>query len=118
MAYLKLGSVDFSSYCSSLQVNKTANYNAQTNAAGNTVVDFINHKRVIEVGIIPLDGSTMSTLQNIIGAFNIRISFQNPVTGQLEENVNVIIPDSNIEYYTIQANKVLYKACKLSFIEL
>lgn len=118
MAYLKLGSVDFSNYCSTLQVNKTANYNAQTNAAGNTVVDYINHKRVIEVGIIPLDSATMSTLQNIIGAFNINISFRNPVTGELEENVNVIIPESNVEYYTIQANKVLFNAFRLKFVEL
>jgi hypothetical protein len=118
MAYLKLGSVDFSTYCSSLQVNKVANYTAQTNAAGNTVVDYINHKRTIEAGIIPLDSATMSTLQNIIGAFSISISFQNPVTGKLEENVSVIIPESNVEYYTIQANKVLYKACKLKFVEL
>lgn len=118
MAYLKLGSVDFSNYCNELIVKKTANYTAQTNAAGNTVVDFINHKRTIEVGIIPLDRATMETLQNIIGAFNIKISFLNPQTGVLEENVNVIIPESNIEYYTIQANKVLYKAFKLEFIEL
>lgn len=118
MAYFKLGSVDFSSYCSSLQVNKTANYTAQTNAAGNTVVDFINHKREIEVGIIPLDNATMVTLQNIIGAFNVNISFRNPLTGELEENVNVIIPESNVEYYTIQANKVMFNAFKLKFVEL
>lgn len=118
MAYLKLGSVDFSSYCSKLAVNKTANYTAQTNAAGNTVVDFINHKRTIEVGIIPLDSATMATLQNIIGSFNINISFRNPQTGQLESNVNVIIPESNVEYYTIQVNKVLYNALSLKFIEL
>jgi hypothetical protein len=118
MAYFKLGSVDFSSYCSKLSVNKTANYTAQTNAAGNTVVDFINHKRTIEVGVIPLDSATMQTLQNIIGNFNVSISFRNPQTGQLEENVNVIIPESNVEYYTIQANKVLYNALTLEFVEL
>lgn len=118
MAYIKLGSVDFSNYCNELIVKKSANYTAQTNAAGNTVVDFINHKRTIEVGIIPLDSATMKTLQNIIGSFNISISFRNPKTGALEENVNVIIPESNIEYYTIQSNKVMYKAFKLEFIEL
>jgi hypothetical protein len=117
MAYLMLGSVDFSSYCSSLQVNKTANYTAQTNAAGNTVVDFINHKREIEVGIVPLDSATMSTLQQIIGAFNINISFRNPVTGALDQ-ASVIIPESNVEYYTIRADKVLFNACKLKFVEL
>lgn len=118
MAYFKIGTVDFSAYCSELIVNKTANYTAQTNAAGNTVVDFINHKRTIEVGIIPLDSATMSTLQNIIGAFNVSISFRNPQTGELENGVNVIIPESNVEYYTIQSNKVQFKALKLEFIEL
>lgn len=118
MAYIEIGGVDFSSYCNSLQVTKTANYNAQTNAAGDTVVDYINHKREIEVGIIPLDGATMATLQNIIGAFNVKIAFQNPVTGGVERNVNVIIPDSNVEYYTIQADRVLFNAFKLKFVEL
>lgn len=118
MAYFKIGSVDLSMYCNALNVKKTANYNAQTNAAGNTVVDFINHKRTIEVGIIPLDSAAMSTIQNIIGAFNVNISFRNPQTGQLEENVNVIVPESNVEYYTIQANKVMYNAFTLEFIEL
>lgn len=117
MAYIKLGSVDFSNYCNSLVVNKTANYNAQTNAAGNTVVDFINHKREIEVGIIPLDNATMKTLQNIIGAFNINITFRDPQTG-IEETINCIIPESNVEYYTIRADKVLYNAFELTFIEL
>lgn len=118
MAYLKLGNVDFSSYCSKLSVSKTANYTAQTNAAGNTVVDFINHKRTIEVGIIPIDSDVMKLLQNTISNFNISISFRNPQTGQLESNVNVILPESNVEYYTIQANKVLYNALTLKFIEL
>jgi hypothetical protein len=55
MAYFKIGEIDFSPYVNSLKINKSANYNAQTNAAGNTVVDYINSKRTIEVGIIPVD---------------------------------------------------------------
>lgn len=55
MAYFKIGDVDFSLYVNSLKVSKTANYSAQTNAAGDTVVDYINSKRTIEVGIIPLN---------------------------------------------------------------
>ena len=55
MAYFKIGDVDFSPYVNSLKVNKRAIYNSQVNAAGNSIVDYINSKRTIEVGIIPLN---------------------------------------------------------------
>lgn len=118
MAYFMIGNNDYSSYCNSLVVTKQANYNSQTNAAGDTVVDFINHKRTIEVGIIPMDSAAMVNLQNDIDSFNVSISFRNPKTGALETGVNCIIPQDNVEYYTIQADKVLFKTFKLEFIEL
>lgn len=118
MNYFKINDVDFSVYVNALKVNKTVNYNSQTNAAGNTVVDYINAKRIIEVGIIPLDSAAMAQLLNAIEGFNVSISFRNPRTEALEENVACIIPDSNIDYYTIQSNKVLYNAFTLQFIEL
>ena len=117
MAYFKINDVDFSMYVNELIVHKEANYNTQTNAAGNTVVDYINHKRTIEVGIIPLDQYAMTDLQAAIDAFNVSISFKNPQT-RLLETINCIIPSSNVEYYTIQAGKVMYKAFTLEFIEL
>jgi hypothetical protein len=118
MAYFKVNNIDFSMYVNELKVNKEANYTAQTNAAGDTVVDLINHKRTIEVGIIPLTDSAMRDLQTAIDGFNVSISFRNPLTGALAENVNCIIPSNNVEYYTIQADKVLYKAFTLEFVEL
>ena len=105
-------------YVNQLKVSSAANYSAQTNAAGNTVVDYINTKRTIEVGIIPLDSAAMIALENAIGAFNVSISFRNPKSGALEENINCIIPSRDIEYYTIQAQKVMYKAFTLKFTEL
>lgn len=118
MAYFKIDDVDYSMYVNELKVNKSSVYNAQTNAAGNTVVDYINAKREIEVGIIPLNSAAMQQLQTAIDAFNVSISFRNPKTGVLEEGVNCIIPENGIEYYTIQADKVMYKAFTLKFIEL
>ena len=118
MAYFMIDGTDYSMFVNELNVSKEANYNAQTNAAGNTVVEFINHKREIEVGIIPLNGEDMARLQQEIDKFNVSISFRNPLTNQLEENVNCIIPDSEVEYYTIQVNKVMYNGCNLTFIEL
>ena len=116
MAYFKIGKTDFSNIVNELKVDNTSNYNSQTNAAGDTVVDYINTKRIIEVGIIPLDDTVMAELQTAINDFDVMISFRNPRTNQLE-TIFCIIPESGIEYYTIQANKVMYKAFKLKFIE-
>lgn len=109
--------VAFGHCVNQLKVNKQTNYNAQVNAGGNTVVDFINYKRTIEVGIIPLDSATMIALQEAISNFNVTIDFRNPETGAVE-SINCIIPSNNVEYYTIQDNKVLYKAFTLTFVEL
>ena len=118
MAYFKIGENDYSMYVNELIITKSANYNAQTNAAGNTVVDYINQKRVIEVGIIPLEAEAMLALQADIDKFNVSISFQNPLTNALETGVNVIIPENGVEYYTIRADRTQFKAFKLKFIEL
>lgn len=118
MDYFKINGKDYSMYVNKLIVDKVVNYNAQTNAAGNTVADYINRKRTIEVGIIPLDAAAMVSLQTAIDAFNVSISFLNPQTNSLEENVSCIITEDNIEYYTITDSKVMYKAFTLKFIEL
>ena len=118
MNYFLINGVDFSMYVSSLKVKKNAVYNAQTNAAGNTVVDYINSKRGIEVGIIPLNEVDMLKVLSAISAIGVSISFRNPHTNLVEENVSCIIPDSDVEFYTIQTNKVMYKELKLKFTEL
>ena len=118
MAYFKINGVDFSMYVNELKVSKEATYNAQTNAAGDTVVDYINHKRVIEVGIIPVESNIMTQLLTAVDAFNVSLSFRNPQTGVLEENMNCIIPETDVEYYTIQANRVMFNEFKLKFTEL
>lgn len=117
MAYLKINDVDFSAYVSKLAVNKAASYNAQTNAAGDTVVDFINHKRTIEVGVIPINGEAMAQLQALLDAFSVTLTFLNPNTGALD-TAYCIIPSSNVEYYTIQVGNVSFKAFSLTFQEL
>ena len=118
MNYFFINGIDFSMYVNSLKVKKSAVYNAQTNAAGNTVVDYINSKREIEVGIIPVDEVAMLKILTAIGSLGVSISFRNPHTNLIEENVNCIIPENDIEFYTIQTNKVMYKELKLTFTEL
>ena len=112
-----IGENDYSSICSELKIDRSVNYNSQMNAAGNTVVEYINAKRQIEVGIIPLDDAAMLSLLADIESFNVSLSFRNPRTNELE-TINAIIPESGVEYYTIQINKVMYEAMTLTFIEL
>lgn len=118
MAYFKIGNIDFSGICNGLEVKTATRYNAQTNAAGNTVVDYINKKRTITVGIRPLTDTEMLQLQTAIAAFSVSISFRNPTTNELAQNVACIIPDNAVKYYTIQEGNVSYNALTLTFSEL
>lgn len=118
MTYFKINGKDFSKYVSALRVERKAKYNAQTNAAGNTIVDYITSKRDIEVEIIPLDSAAMVEIQQELYNFNVNISFRNPYTGALEEDISCIIPDDEVEYYTIRADKVQFKAMTIKFSEL
>lgn len=118
MAYFKMNDIDFSKYVNRIKVSKNTNYVAQTNAAGDTVVDYINQKRTIEVGIISIDSEAMISLQNIIDNLNVSISYREPKTGVLVENVNCIIPTNQVEYYTIRVDEVRFNAFTLTFTEL
>ena len=118
MTYFKINNNDYSKYVNALKVGTKNNYNSQTNAAGDTVVDYINEKRTIEVGIIPLDAAVMPDIKADIKKFNVLISYLDPDTNSLVENVNCIIPNNEIEYYSIRVDNVMYKAFKLQFEEL
>ena len=118
MTYFKIGNNDYSMYVNALKVVTNTKYNAQENAAGNTVVDYITKKRTIEVGIIPLDATIMARLKAEIASFNVSVSFLDPDTKTLANSVNCIIPSNEVNYYTIQADKTMFDAVTLTFIEL
>lgn len=116
--FFKINNNDYSKYVNKLLVGKEHNYKSMTTAAGNTIVKYTNSKRTIEVGIIPLDGDAMAQLLADVDKFQVTISYRNPETNMIVENVKCIIPNHLIEYYTIQVGKVLYKAFSLQIKEL
>lgn len=118
MAYFMINDIDFSHYVKSLKVKTSNSYNAQTNAAGDTVVDLINKKHEIEVGIIPLTETDMAPLLAAIDNFTVLISYRDPRTNELFQRMLCIIPEDEVDYYTIQINKVMYNELTLNFIEL
>lgn len=118
MTYFKIGTTDLSAYVSGLKVKSSASYVARTNAAADTTVDYINTKRTIEVQIIALDENTASTILNLIKDFEVSIGFRNPLTKQLETSVSCIVPENEIEYYSIYTNGIRCKAFNITFKEL
>ena len=119
MAYFfKINGHDYSMYVNKLMIGKEHNYKSMTTAAGNTLVKYVNSKRTIEVGIIPLDNTAMKTLMADISKLQASISYLDPETNLMVENLKCIIPNNLVEYYTIQADKVMYKALSLQIKEL
>lgn len=116
--YFKMNGTDYSMYVNMLKVGKEHNYKSITTASGNTLVKYVNTKRVIEVGIIPLDNQAMVNLLNDINKFQVTISYLDPQTNEMTENINCIIPNNIVEYKTIQVGKVLYKAFSIQIKEL
>ena len=117
MAYLKINGVDFSRYVNKLNVQTNHIYNARTNASGNKSVKLINSKKVIMVGIIPLDAEANADLLEVLNTFKMTVEFLDPATGQLGR-ATCIVPKNSVEYYTIQADKVQTKAYTFTFEEL
>lgn len=118
MSYFKINGIDFSMYVNKLKVASEHIYKGQTNASGNMLVKYVNTKRIIEVGIIPLDSAAMKSLLTELKKFKVNISFLDPETNTLVENVPCIIPHNSVDYYTVQAGNTSFKAFALEFKEL
>lgn len=116
--YFKLNGTDYSKYVNKLTVGTEHFYKSMETAAGNTLVKYINTKRVLEVGIIPLDADAMTQFMQDVNEFQVSVSFRDPITNDVSENINCIIPQHLVEYYTIQANNVQFKAFSLQIKEL
>ena len=116
--YFAINGTDYSKYVNKLKVGREHFYKSMSTAAGNTLVKYINTKRVIEVGIIPLDDRAMANLLRDVNEFQVSISYRDPLTNVMEENVQCIIPNNLVEYYTIQSGNVKYKAFSLQITEL
>lgn len=119
MAYFfKINGNDYSMYVNKLLIGKEHKYKSMTTAAGNTLVKYVNSKRTIEVGIIPLDDVSMMNFLADVNKFQVSISYRDPETNILVEDLQCIIPNHIVEYHTIQVDKVMYKAFSIQIKEL
>ena len=116
--YFKINGTDYSKYVNKLMVGTEHMYKTETSAMGNRRITYQNSKKVIEVGIIPLDDVIMAKLLTEVNQFNVSVSFRDPQTNTMVENLNCIIPSNLVEYYTIQVGKVRYRAFSLQIQEV
>lgn len=116
--YFQINGVDYSRYVNKLLVGTEHIYKTDTSAMGNRRITHQNSKRVIEVGIIPLDDVVMAKLLTDVDKFQVSVSFRDPKTNEMVENLRCIIPNTLVEYYTIQVNHVRYRAFSLQIQEI
>lgn len=118
MAYFKINGNDYSQYVNSLKIDTKHVYAGGTLSNGTDWAVLKATKHTFNVGIIPLDAAVMATLQADIKSFNVLVSYRDPITNTLKEDIPCIIPVNSVDYYTIRADKVLYNAFTLVINEL
>ena len=119
MAFFKINGNDYSMYVNRLTVAHQHNAVTREAATGLLLVKRKSTTRLLEVGIIPLDAAAMVRLQNDINKPNLTVSFINPATNELVENMKCMIPTNLVEYYTINAaNGTKFRAFTLSIQEI
>ena len=116
MEYLKINGIDFSKCVSSLEVNTVHNAKTRTNAAGNMNVKYINTKKVLNVGIIPLDSISSKSLLTELNKFEVEVEYLEPETEALQ-TISCIVPSNNVKYYRILADKTMMDAYKVTFTQ-
>jgi hypothetical protein len=116
--FLKINDIDFSMYVNKLIVGKEHLYESMNAADGGDLIKYRGSKYVLEVGFIPLDDVSMMNLLTVLDEFNVTVSFRDPKTNQIYENLVCIIPNHLVEYYTIRADKVSYKAFSVQILQV
>ncbi len=119
MNYFKIGEEDFSSLVSSMKVGyeTLVSEDSGRNANGDTVIDVINKKQKVYIGLRHTTETEMENFLNAIEDYVINISFLDPKTKALT-TITAYTGTPEPEYYTIQDGGILYKPLSINFIEL
>lgn len=117
--FFKINDIDFSHMVSSLKVGyeTLVSDNSGRNAAGDTVIDVINHKYKLYVTLRHTTQDEMDEFLHAIGSYVVTVEFLSPFgTEHLQITAYTGTPEP--EYYTIQPNNTIFKPLSLNFIEL
>ena len=117
--YFKINNQDFSSLVSSLKIAKETLVSDESgrNANGNMVMDIVNKKRKIYVGLRHTTAAEMETFLAAVEDYVVAATFLDPHSQQMT-TITAYIGTPEPEYFTIQDGRVLCKPLSLNFIEL
>lgn len=117
--YFKINGKDFSYLVSGLKIGYETLVSDKSgrNAAGDTVIDVINHKYKVYATLRHTTEAEMKEFLNAVKDYVVNVTFLNPYTNALT-TVNTYTGTPEPEYYTIQPNNVIYKPLSLNFVEL
>ena len=116
--YFKINNQDFSHLVNSLKVGyeTLVSDNSGRNANGDTVIDVINKKIKVYVGLRHTTNIEMKSFLDAIANYVVEISFLDPVTQEFK-TITTYTGTPEPEYYTI-SDKTIFKPLSLNFIEL
>lgn len=119
MNYLKVGDKDLSHLVNSLKIGyeTLVSDNSGRNANGDTVIDIINEKRKIYVGLRHTTQEEMDYFLAAIGSYVNEVSFLDAKTNTMQ-TITAYRGTPEPDYYTIQEGKILFKPMTINFIEL
>ena len=118
MSYLKIENQDFSHIVNSLKIGyeTLVSDNSGRNANGDSVIDVVNKKIKVYVGLRHTTKAEMKEFLSIVRDFVVNVTFLDPETDTLK-TITAYTGTPEPEYYTI-SDKTIYKPMTLNFIEL
>lgn len=118
MSYLKINNQDFSHLVNSLKVGyeTLVSENSGRNANGDTVIDVVNKKYKVYVGLRHTYHTEMKEFLDAIDEYVVEVTFLNPKTNSLK-TITAYTGTPEPDYYTI-SDRTIYKPLSLNFIEL
>lgn len=119
MSYLKINDTDISHLVKGMKIGYETLVadGSGRNAAGDTVLDIINHKVKVYVKFRPMDGEEMKHFLSLIKDYVVKVTFKDSKTNALT-SAQCYTGTPEPEYYWILGSQVLYKEFSLNFIEL
>ena len=119
MAFFKVGNTDFSYLVSSMKVGRETlvSENSGRNANGDTVIDVVNKKYKVYIGLRHTTDQEMQEFLAAIEDYVVNVTFLNPITNALT-TITAYTGTPEPEYFTIQGGKVFCKPMEINFIEL
>lgn len=118
MSYFKINNKDFSHLVNSLKVGyeTLVSENSGRNANGDTVIDVVNRKYKVYVGLRHTFDTEMKAFLDAIADYVVEVTFLNPKTNSLT-TITAYTGTPEPDYYTI-SGETIYKPLTLNFIEL